>query len=75
MLGRLDSFLKSGAELACTPERMLQGPIADALPHVGQIAMLRRLSGARILAENYSEADIVLGCVGTDQRTRGGEAG
>jgi hypothetical protein len=48
---------------------------SQSLTHVGQIAMLRRLSGTRILAENYSEADIVLGRVGADQRPPRGEAG
>jgi hypothetical protein len=38
---------------------LFQGPIADALTHVGQMAMLRRLAGAPVAAENYFEADIV----------------
>ena len=42
-------------------ERLFQGPIADALTHVGQIAMLRRMAGAPIRGENYSKADIAAG--------------
>ena len=49
------------------PERIFQGAIADALTHVGQLAMLRRLAGAKIKAENYSRAEIVAGRVGADQ--------
>jgi len=66
-LGRFDAFLASDAALAVTPERLFQGAIADALTHVGQLAMLRRLAGAKMKAENYSRADIVAGRVGPDQ--------
>ncbi len=66
-LQRFDDFLASDAPLAATPERIFQGAIADALTHVGQLAMLRRLSGAKMKAENYSRADIVAGRVGAEQ--------
>ena len=64
-----DDFLASDAPLADTPERLFQGPIADALTHVGQLAMLRRLAEAPIKAENYHHADIVVGRVGAEQAT------
>jgi hypothetical protein len=66
-LHRFDEFLASDAPLATPPERMFQGAVADALTHIGQLAMLRRLSGAKIRAENYSRAEIVAGRVGVDQ--------
>ncbi len=66
-LGALDARLASGRELATAPERIFQGPIADALNHVGQIAMLRRLAGAPVRGENYFKAEIVAGRTGTDQ--------
>ena len=66
-LQRFDAFLASDAPLAVTPERLFQGAIADSLTHVGQIAILRRLAGARMKSENYSKADIVAGRVGRDQ--------
>ena len=47
--------------------RLFQGPIADALTHVGQLAMMRRLAGAPMRGQNYSRADIVAGRVGLDQ--------
>ena len=65
-LERLDQQLAS-AELQCKPERLFQGPIADALTHVGQIALLRRMANAPVRAENYFRAEIVAGRVGPDQ--------
>jgi hypothetical protein len=41
--------------------------VADALTHVGQLAMLRRVAGAPIRAENYAVAEIVAGRTGADQ--------
>jgi hypothetical protein len=41
--------------------------MADALTHVGQIAMLRRLAAAPIKGENYFKAEIAAGRVGLDQ--------
>jgi hypothetical protein len=50
-----------------TANRLFQGPIADALTHTGQIAMLRRMAGCPIPGENYFIADIAAGRVGMDQ--------
>jgi hypothetical protein len=50
-----------------TANRLFQGPIADALTHTGQLAMLRRMAGCPIPGENYFVADIVIGRVGADQ--------
>jgi hypothetical protein len=66
-LQRFDEYLASDAPLACEPEQLFQGPIADALNHIGQIALLRRLAGAPIRGENYYKADIQTGRVGTEQ--------
>jgi hypothetical protein len=66
-LQRFDEFLASDAPLATTPERIFQGAIADALTHVGQLAMMRRLAGAKIKGENYARADIQIGRVGMNQ--------
>ena len=65
-----DDYLASDAPLAATPEKIFQGAIADSLTHVGQIAILRRLAGARMKSENYSRADIVSGRVGREQTTQ-----
>ncbi len=48
-------------------ERLLQGPLADSMTHVGQLAMLRRVAGSSVAAENFYEADIRAGRVGQDQ--------
>jgi hypothetical protein len=66
-LARFDHYLASDAPLAVTPERLFQGALADSLAHVGQLAMLRRLAGAKMKSENYSRADIVVGRVGAEQ--------
>jgi hypothetical protein len=63
-LQALDAYLASSLPLGSPPERLFQGPLADALTHVGQIAMLRRLAGAPVRGENYFMADIVAGRVG-----------
>src|SRR5262249_45346474 len=68
-LQRFDDYLASDAPLAVAPETLFQGAIADSLTHVGQLAMLRRLAGARMKSENYSRADIVAGRVGAAQTT------
>ena len=47
-------------------ERLLQGPLADALTHTGQLTLLRRLAGAPVAHENFMEADIRAGQVGPE---------
>lgn len=66
-LQALDDRLASGIELGFSAEKIFQGPIADALTHTGQIAMLRRMTGAPVFGENYFVADIAAGRVGADQ--------
>jgi hypothetical protein len=66
-LQRFDAYLASDTPLAAPPEKIFQGAVADALTHIGQLAMLRRLGGAKIKGENYARADIVAGRVGLEQ--------
>ncbi len=66
-LAAFDAYLASGEPIACSMEQFLQGPIADALTHAGQIVMLRRLAGAPMRSENYFKADIAAGRVGAEQ--------
>jgi hypothetical protein len=66
-LQRFDERLAADAPLASSPDRLFQGPVADALAHIGQLAMLRRLAGAPVKGENYYKADIAVGRVGSDQ--------
>ena len=60
-------MLASDAPLHAPAERLFQGPIADALTHVGQIALLRRMSGVPVRGENYYKAEIQKGIVGPEQ--------
>ena len=62
-LTRLDQALQQGGETVQDKVvmRLFQGPIADALTHVGQLSSLRRLAGAPVQAENYFVADIAVG--------------
>jgi hypothetical protein len=60
-LKKFDEYLASEAAVQISLEALFQGPVADALHHVGQLAMLRRLAGSPVRAENYAKADIVAG--------------
>ncbi len=66
-LKKFDDYLASEQPLQAPVEKLFQGPIADALTHVGQLAMIRRLAGAPIVGENYFVADISVGRVGAEQ--------
>jgi len=66
-LKAFDDYLGSGLPLNTSAEKLFQGPVADALTHVGQLMMLRRLAGAPPRGENYFVADIVTGRVGSEQ--------
>lgn len=69
VLKALDDHLASDAQPALPVEQLFQGPVADALTHVGQLAMLRRMSGAPVKGENYFAADIAAGRTGAAQAT------
>ena len=66
-LEALDKRLSSDLPLACSVEGLFQGPIADSLTHIGQIALLRRLAGCPVRGENYFVAEITAGRVGPEQ--------
>lgn len=66
-LRRFDDILAADVPLGFPVETLFQGPVADALTHIGQIAMLRRLAGAPVKGENYLKAEIQAGQVGPDQ--------
>ncbi|HLK63182.1 MAG TPA: hypothetical protein VKU19_07065 [Bryobacteraceae bacterium] len=68
-LHAFDQRLSSGEPLGYPAAQLFQGPIADALTHIGQIAMLRRLADCKIRGENYFKAEITIGRVGADQAT------
>lgn len=66
-LAAFDAYLAGSGPVHGELERLFQGPVADALTHTGQLAMLRRLAGYKIPGENYFKAHIAAGQVGMDQ--------
>ena len=66
-LASIDEALASPAPIDVSLEKWYQGPFADSLTHVGQLTMLRRLSGSPMKGEAYFYADIRAGRVGPDQ--------
>jgi hypothetical protein len=66
-LAQLDAVLGSGELPGGAAEKLIQGPLADALTHAGQLAMLRGMAGCPVRPESYARADIVAGRVGSDQ--------
>jgi hypothetical protein len=66
-LQAFDAYLASAEPLRAPVEKLLQGPVADALTHVGQLAMLRRMAGAPTRGENFFVAAIAAGQVSMEQ--------
>ena len=70
-LESFDQYLASGGSLQTDLEAIFQAPIADALTHIGQLALLRRMAGDPVPGEAYRLAEIVAGRVGPDQAKPG----
>jgi hypothetical protein len=66
-LAALDLALESATLADDSIEKLIQGPIADALTHVGQLSLLRGIAGAPVRPESYARAAIVIGRVGREQ--------
>lgn len=66
-LKSFDDYLSSDQPLHAEPGPLFQGPIADALTHVGQLAMMRRLAGSPTRGENFFVSAITVGQVSADQ--------
>ncbi len=66
-LQAFDAYLASDASIDTSYEKLFQGGLADALTHIGQIAMLRRMAGSPVRGENYYVAEIEAGRVGPEQ--------
>jgi hypothetical protein len=73
LLESFDQYLASGGSLQAGLEALFQAPIADALTHIGQLALLRRMAGDPVPGEAYHLAEIVAGRVGPDQSKPGRE--
>ena len=72
-LETLDRELVTAGTFEGSVEKLVQGPLADALTHVGQLAMLRGMTGHPVKPESYARATIVAGRVGLDQAAPGRE--
>lgn len=66
-LRRLDASMATGKPREVSGTQLLQGPLSDAMAHIGQMLMLRRLAGSPVPSENFIYADIRVGRVGPDQ--------
>ena len=66
-LKAFDGYLASNEQLHAAAEPLFHGPIADALTHVGQIAMMRRLAGSPTCGENFFVATVAVGQVSAEQ--------
>jgi len=66
-LAAFDAYLEGDAALGYSAEKLVAGPVADSLTHVGQLNMLRRLAGSPVKGESYARAEIVTGRVGPAQ--------
>jgi trans-aconitate methyltransferase len=51
-------FADDALTASISDEQFLQGPLADAMTHAGQLAMLRRLAGSPVASENFIFADV-----------------
>jgi hypothetical protein len=67
MLEELGDLLDSQVPCQISTEQLLQGPLADAMTHVGQLAMLRRLAAAPVAPETFIFADVRADRLGPDQ--------
>lgn len=72
-LSTLDRCLSANGPLKHSPEKLVQAPLADALTHVGQLALLRSAAGAPVRPESYARANIAAGQVGPEQPAPGFE--
>lgn len=67
ILSKLDKSIKQKSPCDVSPEMLLQGPFSDAMTHIGQLSMLRRLADSPLPSENFLYADIRKGVLGKDQ--------
>ncbi|MFX0092216.1 MAG: hypothetical protein ACFFBD_10680, partial [Candidatus Hodarchaeota archaeon] len=67
ILLKLDKSIQEKSPMKVSEEQLLQGPLSDAMAHIGQLLMLRRLADAPVSAENFIFADIKKGAVGPNQ--------
>ncbi len=68
VLNGVGELLRSGAPLRdISAEQLLQGPLADTMTHVGQLALMRRLCDSAVRGENFIFAEVRADRLGVDQ--------
>ena len=66
-IAALDRQLDAGVPQDGSIEQLIQGPLADAFTHVGQLSMLRGMAGVAVRPESYARAEIVPGRISREQ--------
>jgi hypothetical protein len=66
-LAALDAAVMEAPSASLSHDVIFQGPVADALTHVGQLTMMRGIAGGPVRPESYARANITVGRVGRDQ--------
>jgi hypothetical protein len=68
LLSELGELLERDVPLKdISHEQFLQGPLADVMTHIGQLALLRRLVGVPVAPENFIYAQVDAQRLGSDQ--------
>jgi hypothetical protein len=67
LLEAVSELLSADTPIQATPEQLLQGPFADVMTHIGQLALLRRLAGVPVPPESFLHAQIDAARLGPDQ--------
>jgi hypothetical protein len=63
-LEKLDNILGEGiSPTTRTIEQLIQGPFSDAMTHVGQLNLIRRVADSAVAYENFMDANIQKGCI------------
>lgn len=66
-LSAFDRSLEQSTFERHSADQIFQGPVADALTHIGQLALIRGIVGGPVRPESYAGAEIRLGRVGREQ--------
>lgn len=74
-LAAFDAALSDASQVPLPGDVIFQGPVADALTHVGQLALVRGTVAAPVRPESYARADIRVGRVGREQSAERHEFG
>lgn len=70
LLSQVDAKLAEGAVMDPGMDlKLVQGPLADALTHIGQLHAMRRMAGFPVDPTNYIKADVAIGRIALRAQT------